>query len=194
MFTQNRTYVLYLVFVSLFILVFYYISDYFYLKVLTAFHSSLLLEHLFLIPNHSQVVGNKVFINDFELIRECTGIQAIVVFVGLVLFVPRGPWKKKNLSLVLIIGFVYATNVFRVAFEIWLIESGLLSYALAHYPLSLVLGVIGIFILVIVTEQIYPQFSEFIIDLVKAMYTHINNIWISDLKAKKSRDMEVGND
>ncbi|MFX1520097.1 MAG: hypothetical protein ACFFCD_09280 [Promethearchaeota archaeon] len=191
MFTQNRTYVLYFVFVSLFILVFYYISDYFYLKVLTAFHSSLLLEHLFLINNHPQVVGNKVFINDFEIIRECTGIQVIVVFVGLVLFVPRGPWEKKTLSLALIIGFVYASNVFRVAFEIWLIESGLISYALAHYPLSLILGIVGVFTLVIITEQVYPQFSEFIMDLVKAIYMHINNFLAVHFGTKYSSDMEV---
>jgi exosortase/archaeosortase family protein len=191
MFTQNRTYILYLVFVSLFILVFYYISDYFYLKVLTAFHSSLLLEHLFLIPNHPQVVGNKVFINDFEIIRECTGIQAIVVFVGLVLFVPRGSWGKKVLSLALIIGFVYVSNVFRIAFEIWLTESGLLSYTLAHYPLSLVLGIIGVFLLVVVTEQVYPQFSEFIIDLVKVVHANVNNFWNSHFRVTDSRDIEV---
>jgi len=191
MFTPNRKYVLYLVFVSLFILVFYYISDYFYLKVLTAFHSSLLLERLFLIPNRPQIVGNKVFINDFEIIRECTGIQAIVVFVGLVLFVPRGPWKKKILSLALIIGFVYASNVFRIAFEIWLVESGLLSYTLAHYPLSLVLGIIGVFLLVVVTEQVYPQFSEFIMGLMKVVQANVNNFWNSHSRVTDSRDMEV---
>jgi exosortase/archaeosortase family protein len=145
---------------------------------------------LFLIPNHPQVGGNKVFINEFEIIRECTGIQAIVVFMSFVLFVPRGPWKKKTLSLALIIGFVYASNVFRIAFEIWLIESDLLSYTLAHYPLSLVLGIIGVFILVVVTEQVYPQFSEFIMDLMKVVHANVTNFWNSHFRVTDSRETE----
>jgi exosortase/archaeosortase family protein len=189
--TQNRAYVLYLVCVPLFILVLYYISDYYYLKILIAVHSSFLLEHLFLTPAYPHIVGNRVYINDFEIIRECTGIQASAVFVGLVLPIPRRPWKKKILALTLIISFVYASNVFRVAFEIWLIESGLLPYELAHYPLSLVLGIIGVFILVIITEKVYPQFPEFIMDLVKTIYIHINNFWAAHFRTKYSSDMEV---
>jgi exosortase/archaeosortase len=35
----------------------------------------------------------------YEIIRDCTGIQVIAVFAGLILPLPRGTWSRKALSL-----------------------------------------------------------------------------------------------
>jgi exosortase/archaeosortase len=59
-------------------------------------------------------------------------------------------------------GLLYGANLFRVVIEYYLVDAKILPWSLAHYPLSLVLGIIGVFFLVLVNNKIIPEFGEYI--------------------------------
>ncbi len=141
----------------------YYLPNYFFLERIIADHSTTILQFSGL-DVQLNVYGEKAFINDIRVVRECTGIQAIAVFMGLILPLPKVSWKRKGSVLIAIFPFVYISNLLRVVFEYWLLAKEILPWHLIHYPLSLLLGVIGVFLLVLISDKLMPQFGEFIFD------------------------------
>lgn len=139
----------------------YYVPSYFFLERVMADQSAYLLS---IIGLEVKVATNvdQVFIDEFRIVRDCTGIQVIAVFTGLLAPVPKASWKKKLLTLGALYGLLHAANIFRIVLEYWLVYNGILPWSLAHYPLSLVLGVIGVFILVLVTDRLMPEFGDFL--------------------------------
>jgi len=75
--------------------------------------------------------------------------------------------KKKFLTLVIVATFLYVANVLRIALEFCLVYLNVLPWVLAHYPLSLLLGIIGVFILVFVTDKLLPEFGDFILNVTR---------------------------
>ena len=53
-------------------------------------------------------------------------------------------------------------NLFRVVLEFYLVDAKILPWSLAHYPLSLVLGILGVFFLVLINNKIIPEFGEYV--------------------------------
>jgi exosortase/archaeosortase family protein len=96
----------------------------------------------------------------YQIVRDCTGIQVIAVFAGLILPLPRGTWSRKALSLLVVSVLLFVANVLRVVYEIWLVYWGILPWELAHYPMSFVLGVVGVFVLCLVAIWLLPGFIE----------------------------------
>lgn len=106
----------------------------------------------------------------FQIVRECTGIQVIAVFIGLILPLPRGTWSRKFLAIGVVIIMLFVANVLRVVYEIWLVYWGILPWELAHYPMSFLLGVIGVFILCIVAIVLVPGFIETFEDMIYYLF------------------------
>lgn len=152
----------------------YYIPSYYFLKSSIANFSSSILSLLGL-SAPIQHIGSHVILGNFEIIKDCTGIQVIAVFLGLILPLPKGSWRKKTVSLTILSALVYISNLFRVILEYWLVENQILPYSIAHYPLSLIMGIIGVFFLVLINNLIIPEFSDYIFSVIKKIEEIIRN-------------------
>jgi exosortase/archaeosortase family protein len=147
------------------VLIVYYVPNYFLLETTVANHSSALLS-IFGVDAPVRYVDNSVLIGDYTVARECTGIQVVAVFLGLILPLPKASIKKKIISLLILGGLVYISNILRLILEYYLVAKGILPWSLAHYPLSLVLGVFGVFFLVLINNRVLPEFGEFLFSVI----------------------------
>ncbi|MFX1541171.1 MAG: exosortase/archaeosortase family protein, partial [Promethearchaeota archaeon] len=92
------------------------------------------------------------------------------VFAGLILPLPRGTWPRKILAVIVVTIMLFVANFVRVVYEIWLVYWGILPWELAHYPMSFVLGVVGVFILCIVAIVLVPGFIETFEDMIYYLF------------------------
>lgn len=145
-------------------LIVYYIPDYSFLERATAHHTALLL-NMIGVNVEAESVGNATFLDKIRVVKDCTGIQVSAVFLGLILPLPNASVKKKTFTLIILSGILYLANILRVTLEFWLIYFEVLPWILAHYPLSLLLGILGVFILVLVTDRLLPEFSNLIFNV-----------------------------
>jgi len=146
----------------------YYLPDYYFLELITAQHSAIVL-NLMGIQAKAWSIENKAFLNEVQIVRDCTGIQVIAVFAGILLPLPRVSWKRKFFAISIVAISVYSANIARIALEMWLLYTGILPWSLAHYPLGIVLGVFSVAFLVIVANFFIPEISEFIYSLSKEL-------------------------
>ncbi|MEM3521975.1 MAG: exosortase/archaeosortase family protein [Candidatus Bathyarchaeia archaeon] len=146
----------------------YYLPDYYFLELITAQHSAMLL-NLIGIQSKAWTIEKKAFLNEVQIVRDCTGIQVVAVFAGILLPLPKVSWKRKLLAIAIVAIFVYLANIARIALEIWLLYNGILPWSLAHYPLGIVLGVFSVAFLVIVTNFFIPEIGEFVDSLLKEL-------------------------
>jgi exosortase/archaeosortase family protein len=161
-----RNIIPYIAAAAIIILVIYYLPNYLFLERATADHTALLLNSLGM-SVQMKVINESVFLDDIKIVKDCTGVQVIAVFFGLLIPLPKAPLKKKFLTLVIISTFLYVANVLRIALELCLIYLNVLPWFLAHYPLSLLLGIIGVFTLVFVTDKLLPEFGDFILNVTR---------------------------
>lgn len=140
-------------------LILYYLPDYFLLEKYTALHS-LILMGLIGIKGTVWYDGNKVFLNQFEIQRMCTGVQVIAVFLGIVVAMPKITLRKRILALSTVSVSVYIANIGRIALEIWLLYSGTLPWDLAHYPTGLILGIFSVAFLIIAADHFIPEIGD----------------------------------
>jgi exosortase/archaeosortase family protein len=151
---------------AIIILTIYYLPNYLFLERVTADHAAFLLDSLGM-SVHTKVISENVFLADIRIVKDCTGVQVIAVFFGMLLPIPNTSLKKKLLTLVIVSASLYVANVLRIALEFSLVYLNLLPWSLAHYPLSLLMGVIGVFILVLVTDHLLPEFGDFILNVTR---------------------------
>jgi exosortase/archaeosortase family protein len=152
---------------SIIILTIYYLPNYLFLEKATADHTAFLLNSLGM-SVHTKVISEDVFLADIKIVKDCTGVQVIAVFFGLLIPIPNAPLGKKLLTLAIVSALLYVANVLRIALEFSLVYLNLLPWSLAHYPISLLLGVIGVFILVLVTDHLLPEFGDIILNVARA--------------------------
>jgi exosortase/archaeosortase family protein len=147
-------------------LVVYYVPSYYILKSSIATFSTSILKFLDLSAQIHLVEGH-VILGTYEIVRDCTGVQVFAVFLGLILPLPKVPWRKKACSLIVLAFLLYVSNLFRVVLEYWLVENQILPWSIAHYPLSLIMGIIGVFFLVLINNLIIPEFGDYVFALAK---------------------------
>ena len=143
------------------ILVIYYLPNYFFLEKASADHTTILLNSIG-INVQTKIISENVYLANIKIVKDCTGVQVIAVFCGMLIPIPNAPLKKKLLTLVIISTILYVANVLRITLEFSLVHFNILPWYLAHYPLSLLLGIIGVIILVFVTDHILPEFGGFL--------------------------------
>jgi exosortase/archaeosortase family protein len=152
--------------VAIIILAMYYLPSYFFLEKATADHTALLLNALGM-SVQTKVISENVYLADIKIVKDCTGVQVIAVFVGMLLPLPNAPLKKKLLTLVVVFTGLHVANVLRIALEFSLVSLKILPWFLAHYPLSLLLGIIGVLILVFVANRLLPEFGDFLFSVTR---------------------------
>jgi exosortase/archaeosortase family protein len=171
-----RALIVYLVIAITITLLVYFLPQPFFLAIPTAVVSAVWLSWIS-IPSVSLVdwIFGVVYVyvvgfQYFQIVRECTGIQVIAVFMGLILPLPRGTWPRKILAVSVVAVLLFVANVARVVFEIWLVYMGILPWELAHYPMSFILGVVGVFVLCIVAIFLVPGFIETFEDMIYYLF------------------------
>jgi exosortase/archaeosortase family protein len=151
---------------AIIILMIYYLPNYFFLEKATADHTAFLLNSLGM-GVKTKVVSENVFLANIKIVKDCTGVQVIAVCFGMLIPIPNAPLKKKLLTLVIVSTFLYVSNVLRIALEFSLVYLKILPWSLAHYPLSLLLGIIGVFMLVFVSYHLLPEFGDFLLSFAR---------------------------
>jgi len=157
----------------------------FWLEQLTASASSKVLSALGLISHwfvnngvaYVQVAGGVRNIT-IEIVRECTGIHVIAIYMGLVLPV-KSIWKKKILAITLASVMLFFLNITRVCLTIGLTFFEVFPFYLIfqnptvetyHYPLSLLYGIFGVFLLIVSTDQlVIPELGDALVEVLMAM-------------------------
>lgn len=139
----------------------YFLPDYGFLKAATARHSALVLSALG-IEAKAFVSGGRAFVNQIEIVKECTGIQVIAVFSGFILPLPRVSLKVKAKAIALVSLAVYVGNILRVVIEVWMLYNGVLPWSQAHGPLGTVLSVVSVFIFFLMAERHIPQIGQYL--------------------------------
>lgn len=147
------------------ILALYYLPNYFFLEKATADHAALLLNSIG-IRVETRIINENVYLSQIEIVKDCTGVQVIAVFFGLIVPIPSAPLWKKLLALVIVSTLLYVANVLRIALEFSLLYLNILPWSIAHYPLSLLLGIIGVLALVFVSDRLLPEFGDFLFSVV----------------------------
>ncbi len=137
----------------------YYLPNYYVYEKLIGEQSAVLMSWMGL-GGHVWTADGKVFLNQFEIQRMCTGVQVIAVFLGLVVSLPNVALKKRVLAFSTVALSVHFANIGRIAFEIWLLYSGILPWSLAHYPTGLILGVFAVAFLVIAADHFIPEIGD----------------------------------
>jgi len=137
----------------------YYLPNYFFYEQLTAEHSAVLLQMIG-IKSTVWYMGDRVFLNEFEIQRMCTGVQVIAVFLGIIVAMPKVALKKRALAFGTVAVSIYLANLGRIALEIWLLYNGVLPWSLAHYPTGLFLGVFAVAFLIVVADHFIPQIGD----------------------------------
>jgi exosortase/archaeosortase family protein len=137
----------------------YYLPNYFFLEKITAEHSAILVQ-IIGIQATVWYQGNRVFLNQFEILRMCTGVQVIAVFLGIIIAMPKVALKKRVIAFSVVAVSIYLANLGRIALEIWLLYSGMLPWSLAHYPTGLILGVFAVAFLIVVADHFIPEIGD----------------------------------
>jgi exosortase/archaeosortase family protein len=141
--------------------VIYYLPDYTILEAMVAEHSAGILNAIG-VPAGTTIASNGAYVNNVQIVRECTGIQVVAVFAGLLLPLPKVAWQLK-FKAIAVLGFaVYIANVIRVAVELWLLYAGIMPWSMAHGPFGTVLGVITVFLFFLVSDKFIPQIGNFL--------------------------------
>lgn len=137
----------------------YYVPSYFLLEQLSAILSSMIL-NMIGVPLAYSSSSSKAFVGPIQVVRECTGIQVIAVMAGLVLPIQRSNWIRKVKVLLIVSVILFVMNFLRIVLELWLVYREILPWSLAHYPLSLVLGVAGMYTLVLISDLLFPELGD----------------------------------
>jgi exosortase/archaeosortase family protein len=154
---------------SVIALALYYIPNYFFYEKLTAENSAVLMG-LIGIKANVWYQGNRVFLNEFEIQRMCTGVQVIAVFLGIIVAMPKVAIKKRLMAFGIVAVSVYFTNLGRIALEIWLLYNGILPWSLAHYPTGLILGVFAVAFLIVLADHFIPEIGDL-------AFSSLDGIW-----------------
>jgi exosortase/archaeosortase family protein len=166
--SSSRSVLVYMLFALVIVFIVYYIPDYSLLERATANHAAILLNSMG-IPARSKILYGRASLDNIQIAKDCTGIQVISVFLGLLIPLPNASLKKKTLTILIVSAILYSANLFRVVLEYWLLYFNILQYDLFHYPLGLLLGIVGVFFLTFVADRLLPEFRVFLFSISRRM-------------------------
>jgi len=142
------------------------------IRIVTS-HSLMVLNFL---TNSSFALGGNTFngavVNDINgsyvvtIIFACTAVQAMVLFVGLILALNSIGIKKKIIGLLITIVPIYILNLLRNSMVIFLLGNKITSFDIAHNVLSKAGALITLIILLFVVFKIIPELYDEIICLI----------------------------
>jgi len=100
------------------------------------------------------------------IIFACTAVQAMVLFVGLILSLSNVTVKKKIIGLLITLIPIYILNLLRNSMVIFLLGNNITSFDIAHNFLSKIGALITLIVLLFVVFKIIPELFDEIICLI----------------------------
>ena len=140
----------------------YYLPDYRPLEELTARYSAGILQWLGFPA--TILKGSTNFLDNFEIAKDCTGIQALAALAGLVLPARRIHSLKKILMLSTAATGLLVINSLRIALQVVTYRLGILEWAAAHDLLGRILSGSAIFLTIMIYASLVPEFREFLLE------------------------------
>lgn len=108
-----------------------YVPSYFRLELLTGENASLILQSIGY-DAAVKIVGNSVLMGNFELTRECAGVQAFVPLSVAFLLMPRTPNRQRLLAALAVVVSIYLANLARIVLEFAMYDLGVLPWYTIH--------------------------------------------------------------
>lgn len=160
----------YLVIVIVTTIFLFYISDYYWLRYYTAHGTSGLINlfgfesHVLGYPYSGQVWIYQTGLFNFELIKICSGIEAIALISGLILATPTS-WKRKIAGVLFITFGIFGANMLRILTTIVLYTQGFDLY-IAHEVVSAIFTIVFIIVFILMIQAwIIPNFIDSLINM-----------------------------
>ena len=145
----------------------------FWLRQVVASHSGWFLG---LVTGETVVVGGAENLNIYYkdanifLIFACTAVQAMVIFVGMIIPLQKVDTKRKIIGLSITVIPVYILNFMRNALVAFLVGNNITDFSLAHNVIAKAGSLIVLIVLLLVVVKIIPEIMDEIyclIDLLK---------------------------
>jgi archaeosortase A (PGF-CTERM-specific) len=99
------------------------------------------------------------------LIFACTAVQSMVIFVGVILPLPKVDFKRKIYGLLITILPVYFLNLFRNALVTYLVGEDITDFNMAHNIIGKAGSLIALVVLLYFVIKIIPEIMDDLIDL-----------------------------
>ena len=110
------------------------------------------------------VTVNEIFIRyggtSIMIIFACTGVQSIVIFVGMILPLPKIGIKRKCYGLLVTVVPVYFLNLIRNALVTYLVGSDTTSFYMAHNVIGKGGSLLALVILLFIVAKILPEIFD----------------------------------
>jgi len=115
------------------------------------------------------VTVDSVWINygsaDIRIIFACTAVQSMVLFVGMILALPKVDMKRKFYGLLITVVPIYFLNLVRNALVAYLMGNDITSFYMAHNVIGKGGSLIALVILLFIVIRIVPELFDEIICL-----------------------------
>jgi archaeosortase A len=99
------------------------------------------------------------------IIFACTGIQSLVIFVGMIGAIPKIKMKRRVIGLFVTVVPVYILNLFRNALVAFLVGRDITSFNMAHNVIAKAGSLIALIVLLLIVIKIVPEIFDEIICL-----------------------------
>jgi exosortase/archaeosortase family protein len=101
-----------------------------------------------------------------RIIFACTAVQSMVLFVGMILPLPKVPWKRKITGVLITVLPVYLLNLVRNASIVYLVGIyGPSFFGIAHNYIGKAGSLIALVILLFIVAKILPEIFDDILGL-----------------------------
>jgi len=99
------------------------------------------------------------------IIFACTALQAMVIFIGMIVALPKVDLKRKVIGLLITLLPIYILNLLRNAMVGWLIGEDITDFNMAHNVLSKAGALVTLIVLLFLLIKIIPEIFDEIICL-----------------------------
>lgn len=119
-----------------------------------------------LIAGNASVVGANISLDGtyvVTIIFACTGIQSLVIFVGMIGALPKTDMKRRFIGLFATVVPVYLLNLFRNAMVAFLVGKDIVGFNMAHNVIAKTGSLIALIVLLLIVIKIIPEIFDEII-------------------------------
>jgi len=119
-----------------------------------------------LIAGNASVVGSNISLDGtyvVTIIFACTGIQSLVIFVGMIGALPKIGMKRRSVGLFATVVPVYILNLFRNAMVAFLVGKDIMGFNMAHNVIAKAGSLIALIVLLLIVIKIIPEIFDEII-------------------------------
>jgi archaeosortase A (PGF-CTERM-specific) len=121
------------------------------------------------IIGNSDIIGTDIYLDGHyavTIIFACTAIQAMVIFVGMIIALPKVDIKRKVIGLLITIIPIYILNLFRNAMVAFLVGRNITDFFMAHNVISKTGALITLIVLLYFVIRLMPEIFDEIMCLI----------------------------